>query len=226
MSEEELGNAEAAPELNTPEPDATPPGTTHQAPKKDDPSPDGFVETKRFTGAIQKIQALTEELRSKDQELGALNSQIEQLSNQQAVREAEVQAGYGERDQKLEAALKEVEAIKSEASALQAKLGKIEIAKELGHPELVSIIDTIPSFEDQELQRKAIQDIIDFTDERIKARESTLLSGITPPVAPPSVTDTAPSSDEGWKQAIDNEDDPAKRDALFDQWWEWQQKQK
>jgi hypothetical protein len=208
---------------NSGQPAADPAEPTPQPkPKQDDPSPpEGFVETKRFTGAIQKIQTLTEELREKDQQLAAMNSSIEQLKQQQAVRDAEVQAGFGERDKKLETALLEKQKVESETATLRGKVRKVDMAKELGHPELISIIDTIPTFENDDLQKKAMQDIIGFSDSRVKAREESLLAGLTPslaPVRPPS--EVRPTTAEGWQSLIDKEPDSKKRQALFDEWFE------
>lgn len=218
------GGETPAPEQTSPEPVSAPPEPTPQEPKTDDSSaPEGYIEQKRFTGAIQKIQSLTEELRSKDAELAAKNSTIEQLQQQQAVKDAEAQAGYGERDKKLEAALKEKQTIESEAQALKSKLRKIDMVKEAGHPELVAIIDTIPTFEDDELQKKAIEDIVGFTQAQVKAREESLLAGITPPATSTSPEDVKPNSDKAWKAAIDAEPVASKRQALFDEWFEWQQ---
>jgi hypothetical protein len=180
------------------------------------------VEQKRFTGAIQKIQTLTEELRSKDQEAAALNSQLEQLKMQQAVKDAEAQAGYGERDKKLEAALLEKATIEAEAATLKGMMRKIEIAKELGHPELVEIIDTIPTFDDEALQKKAMEDILGFSEKRVQEREKSLLSGITPAVSPtPAPGEILPATNEAWTASIEAEPDQAKRSALFDKWWDW-----
>jgi hypothetical protein len=218
---------EVAPEPTTPEPTPVAPETTPpETPQADDSStaPEGFIEQKRFTGAIQKIQTLTEELRTKDAEQAALNSQIEQLKQAQAVKDAEAQAGYGERDKQLEAALLEKKTIEAEALALKGKMRKIDMAKEMGHPELVSIIDTIPTFDDDKLQQEAIDDIIRFTEERVKAREETLLAGVTPTVSPtPNPGDAQPASSEAWKKNIDAEPDPTKREALFDAWFDWRQ---
>jgi hypothetical protein len=212
---DDVDNATVEPET-PPQPAATPP---EPAPPAE--PPDGFVETKRFTGAIQKIQTLTEELRDKDQQLAAMNSTIEQLKQQQAVKDAEVQAGYGERDAKLEEALLEKRKIESDAAALKGKLRKVDLAKELGHPELIQIIDTIPTFEDDDLQKKAMEDILSFSESRVKAREESLLAGITPgapPVAPPQ--EQRPTTDEGWEKLIAAETSAQKRQALFDEWFE------
>lgn len=215
-----------APDPIVPEPVVTPPATTLQDPPKPDSPSEPMVEQKRFTGAIQKIQTLTDELRTKDQESAALKSQIEQLNNAQAVKAAETQAGYGERDKQLEAALKSKQEIEIESGLLKGKIRKIDLAKELGHPELVSIIDTIPTFEDDDLQKKAMEDIISFSDGRVKAREESLLAGVTPAVSStPSVGDGQPASDDAWKATIEAEPDPTKRSALFDDWWDWGQKQ-
>lgn len=218
--------APVAPDPIVPEPAATPPETTPlETPKADDPSDTPMVEQKRFTGAIQKIQTLTEEARTADQELAAKNSEIEQLKQQQAVKDAETQAGYGERDKQLEAALKGKLEIEAESSLLKGTLRKIEIAKELGHPELVSIIDTIPTFEDEDLQKKAMEDILSFSDARVKAREESLLAGVTPTVSPTTpVGDGQPASNEAWESSIAAEQDPTKRQVMFDDWWEWREK--
>jgi hypothetical protein len=221
------GNGTPAPDPTpNPDPVPTPPEPTPPAKPPDDPAaPDGFVEQKRFTGAIQKIQTLTEELRAKDQELAAKDSQIEQTKQNLAVKEAEFTAGYGERDKQLEAALKEKQAIEDEKATLEGKMRKIDLAKELGHPELVNIIDTIPTFEDNDLQKKAMEDILSFSDQRVKAREESLLAGITPAVSPTSPSDAKPATDEAWKASIAAETDPQKRQTLFDDWFEWGQEQ-
>lgn len=209
------------PKPDQPAPDPAEPNPQPK-PKQDDPSPpEGYVETKRFTGAIQKIQTLTEELRDKDQQLAAMNSSIEQLKQQQAVKEAETQAGFGERDKKLETALLEKQKVESETAVLKGKVRKVDMAKELGHPELIAIIDTIPTFEDDDLQKKAMQDIIGFSESRVKAREESLLAGLTPslaPIRPPS--EAKPTTADGWQELISKEQDPKKRQALFDEWFE------
>ena len=215
------------PTTPTPEPTSTTPVTTQpDPPKTDDSSDEATVPQKRFTGAIQKIQTLTEELRTKDQELAALNTRIEQSDQQKAVREAEVTAGYGERDKQLEAAIKDKQSVEAESQLLKNKIRKIDMAKELGHPELVNIIDTIPTFEDDDLQKKAMEDIIGFSQNAVKAREESLLSGVTPAVSPTVVGDAKPASDEAWGKAIEAEEDPSKRQAMFDEWYEWGQTQK
>lgn len=219
------GETPPAPELTTPpEPVVTPPETIPPVePTPPDPS-EPMVETKRFTGAIQKIQTLTEELRGKDQELAALNTQIEHDKMQTAVKDAETQAGYSERDKQLETALLEKTKIESDTAVLKSKLAKIEIAKELGHPELISIIDTIPTFEDADLQKKAMEDILGFADVQVKEREKSLLSGLTPALTPTPVPGEAlPASNDAWKKSIADEPDDVKRKALFDKWWNWRQ---
>lgn len=206
-----------------PEPDPTPPEPTPQDPPKpgDSAAPEGFVEQKRFTGAIQKIQTLTDDLRTKEQELAALNLTIEQTKNDLAVKDAEKEAGYGERDKQLEAALKEKGDAEISVKSLEGKLRKIDMAKELGHPELINIIDTIPTFEDDDLQKKAMEDIIGFSAAQVKAREESLLAGVTPGVTSVPVEDAKPNSDEAWQKAVDAEADPQKRQILFDEWYDW-----
>jgi len=219
------GDEAPAPDPIVPEPASPPPEPTPQDPPKTDDPSEPMVEQKRFTGAIQKIQTLTEELRSKDQEAAALNSQLEQLKTQQAVKDAEAQAGYGERDKKLEAALLEKTTIEAEAATLKSMMRKIEIAKELGHPELVEIIDTIPTFDDEALQKKAMEDILGFSEKRVQEREKSLLSGITPAVSPtPAPGEVLPATNEAWTASIEAEPDQTKRTVLFDKWWDWRQK--
>ena len=71
-----------------------------------------------------------------------------------------------------------------------------------------------------------MEDIIGFSQDAVKAREESLLAGVTPAVSPTVVGDAQPASDEAWSKAIEVEQDPTKRKTMFDDWYEWGQKQK
>lgn len=210
-------------EPTPPQPDDTPPASTPPDPPPSDSPPEPMVEQKRLTGAIQKIQTLTEEKKRTDQELSASRDRIAELELDLAGKDAEISATVGERDKALEEERKKNEGLEAEKKTLEAKMRKVELAKELGHPELVHIIDTVPTFEDDELQKKALEDILNFTGAQVKKREEELLAGVTPPITPVPDEEVGPSSNKAWKEKVNAEQDPQKRQQLFDKWWEWQQ---
>ncbi|MCK5308044.1 MAG: hypothetical protein KAJ73_05480 [Zetaproteobacteria bacterium] len=228
MTEPTVVTPTVDPTTVAPQPDPT--VTAPTEPTKPDPSvqpsgdPEGYVKTERLTGAIQKIQTLTEEAKLRDLEQAALSQKITALEVDLGVKDLEVKTAVGERDTQVEAEkLSKAEAEKKLVDAEQT-LRKIEIAKKLKHPELIEIIDTIPNFENDELQEKAMQDIVDFSDIRVKQREEQLLSGVTPSItSTDDNTPADPASNDGWKAKIAGESDAAKRSAMYDDWYKWQQ---
>jgi hypothetical protein len=212
-----------------PQPDPPVPDPTDQKPPEpsaqpSDGDPEGYVKTERLTGAIQKIQTLTQELRDKDASEAAVKQKISALEADLLNKDLEVQAAVGERDTQVEAEKLSKAELEKELAEAKTKLRKIDMAKELKQPDLVTIIDDIPTFEDDELQKKAMMDIVSFADARVKKREDELLSGVTPSITPvDDNTPADPASNDGWKAKIASEADEKKRSALYDDWYKWQQ---
>lgn len=189
--------------------------------------PEGFVEQARFSGAIKKIEELTIAARGHEAQLAEKVSENERLTAQLGTRDVEKTIAVGERDKLLETATTEKIALERELATARANLLKLKVIKDLGHPELIQIMDTIPSMVDEEALRTVIKDFAGFTQAQVTAREKELLSGQVPPASAIVSTDPAPTSDDAWQAKINTL--PAgspERAKAFDDWYAWQHKPK
>lgn len=202
------------------------PATTPPAPKETPPSPPkGYVEQERFNGAIRKIEELTTTNRTLTSDIAAKTSELEQLRAQLATKDVEKTVAVSERDRALETSLTDAGSLRKELAALQAYQMKVEMAKELGQPELISILHTIPDMQDKETLKVVMQDFIRFRDDGIKAREKQLLAGVTPPIAQMSSTPELPTTNEGWERYVNTfQLGSTERARAFDAWGDWQLK--
>jgi len=143
----------------------------------------------------------------KDQQLATLSNEKDslQLSTQQKIEELTSQ--ISEKDKSL-----------SELSQMQLK---VKVANELGHPELLQLIDTIPGTDDPEKVESAFKTILGFTKSQIEQREKQLSEGLMPGDAPPDGK-TMPSTEQGWTNLIDSlQLGSEERDDAFDKYFKW-----
>jgi len=213
----------------SPDPASTPPATTptNPTPPAGNNPPEGYVEQARFSGAIKKIEELTLEVRSLKEQLGTKTSEIEQLNTQLATKDVEKTVAVGERDKNLETILKKNADMEKELADLRGYKAKVETAKELGHPELIGILDRIPNMEDPGVLKDVMSDFVNFREAGIKEREQTLLSGYTPPTPPVGTTTDTPQSDKEWEKHVNSLPLGSKeRQQAFDNWYDWQQEQR
>lgn len=166
--------------------------------------PEMHVEKTRFTGAIQKIQTLTEEKAGFEGQLGEKTSQIERLSRQLAELEAGNQATLGQRETTIQELTQQVQELSTGLKQREIDLKKVEIANEIGAPELISILGTIPSVEDPEALKNIMTNIAGFADSKVKQREKELLSGETPGVTAVENASNYPDAgdDRGWNNYL------------------------
>lgn len=205
----------------------TPPAPASTPPAVPQTPPSGFVEQERFSGAIRKIEELTTAQRTKELDLQAKLSEIERLKAELANRDIEKTVAVGERDRAYQAALQEGAALKHEVEQLKAFQLKVEVAKEIGHPELLTILHTIPDLTDREVLKNVMGDFVRFREEGVTARERQLFAGITPPISPIVNAPAEPASDEEWQRRVNGLAVGSKeRQQAFDAWFEWQHKPK
>jgi hypothetical protein len=98
---------------------------------------------------------------------------------------------------------------------------KIDIAKELGRPDLVEVADAIPSIEDPAILKEIMAGMAKWSDGLVQAREKQLLSGVTPPVAAVQTVTTVlpPIEDEtAWRAYVNGAADPKEKQRRFDEW--------
>jgi len=180
----------------------------------------------RYKGSVSMVERLTIANRDLTEQQQLQNSENEQLKAALASKEIEQTVAVGERDKNLENVLIESAAKDTELAQLRAHKAKVDLAKELGHPELISILDSIPTMDDPEVQKTVMMDFVQFREDGIQQREKMLLSGITPPVTPIIDTPVAPTTTEGWQAKLSELDpnSPEHR-KVSDQWYEWERQQ-
>lgn len=143
---------------------------------------ENFVPKERFTGAIQKIQSLTDRAQALEKQLAEKNSGLEQLQLTLAEKEAGTQTLVSQREQQIGELTNQISELQRQLTISEINMRKVEIAKEIGHPELIQILDTIPNAENEEQLRTMMKNIADFTTSQVSTRERELMAGVTTPV--------------------------------------------
>jgi chromosome segregation ATPase len=165
---------------------------------------DDYVEKKRFTGAMQALQEKDEALKAAQAKLQEKASEVERFQKDLAVKEAEVGVTLSQRDKMLEEASQKAKELEQQNLALQANMLKVQVANEIGHPELVKILDTIPNMADKDSLTTVMTQIAGFANEQVQQREQQLLAGTTPGTSPVQQGPTYPNAgdDKGWESYL------------------------
>lgn len=188
-------------------------------------APEGFIELARYNGLVRKVEELTLSNRSLTDQLTQKSSEIEQLKGQLAVKDTEKTVAVSERDKKLQETLTANTALQQELDELRGLKLKVEVANEIGHPELVKIAGNIPNLTDKEALTTVMKDFAGFVDTAVKAREQQLLAGITPVGAGPAAAPSMPTNDKGWEDYINRFDlGTPERAKAMDDYGDWLEK--
>lgn len=195
------------------------PASTPPAPRAEDYKP-------RYDGAVRKIEELTTSRRDLEAQLTAKTSELEQLRSQLATSQVEKEVAVGERDKNLQTVVQEKAALEAEIAKAKSDLLKVQVAREMGHPELIQIMDTIPSMTDPEALKTVMGDLLRFRNDGVKQREQELLAGTSPAQPPTAPVKETPSTVEGWQAHINSLPlgSPERAKAL-DAWGDWTMKQ-
>lgn len=163
-----------------------------------------YVEKKRYDGAIQAMNKKHEELTALQGQLTTQSSEVEQLKTSLSTKDVETQTLLAQRDAQIAEFQKQATENGALAQQLQMQMLKVEVANEIGHPELVKILDTVPNVADKEALTGIMKTIAGFADEQVQAREKQLLAGQTPPVSAANPTPKYPeaNNEQGWEQLL------------------------
>ena len=191
--------------------------------------PQGYVPEARLSGALQKIEQLTLTNKGLTDQLTAANTRIGELQAQSQVKDTEYSAKVGEGSQALQAVEGERDSLQTENKRLQAELDKAKLVGEMGHHNLLPILDQIPVSEDPEQQKAAIAKMATWADGLLQAREAALTAGNTTVVTQPATTvagDTKlPVTAADWEKHIESLPyGSPERQAAWDNYWEVTQK--
>lgn len=183
---------------------------------------DGYVEKKRFDGLQLKVQELVEAKKANDALLAQKDAEIARLSGEITMKETEKTVSIAERDKQLQEVVQSKSQTEAELAELRALKLKLEVVDELGRPELVKILKSIPNLTDKDALKVVLQDFARFGDESAAARERQLLAGITPPVSPVQPSGATPQSHDGWNRHIESLPlGSPERAKAMDEYWTW-----
>jgi hypothetical protein len=156
----------------------------------------------RYKGQVPLIERLTLDGRSKESQLVQLASEVEQLKAQLNLKETEKTASVSERDRQIQEIIQAKTTLESELKRLKALEAKVQVAKELKHPELLTVIDTIPSVEDPEALKTIMSNLVDWGENIRRQEQERILSGITPQTSSVPQTAATPASVDEWQRYI------------------------
>lgn len=134
----------------------------------------------RYKGLVRKVEEVTLQNKQFETELGQALSLAEQFKTQLNIKDTEKEAAIAERDRLLQETTTQKLALEKEVNDLRALEKKLKVVREMGRPELATIIDTIPNMTDEDALKVVFSSISAFTDAQVKSREQQLLAGVTP----------------------------------------------
>jgi chromosome segregation ATPase len=159
----------------------------------------------RYDGLVRKVEELTITNRDLSTQLSTKSSEIEQLKSQLGIKDAEKSVAVGERDKRLNEILSQNTALEGELAQLRALKLQVEIANELGRPELLKLSSRLPALTDKEALKTVMLDFASFADDLVKQREKQILAGVTPSVGPGVQGGPgAPASEQAWMEHINS----------------------
>jgi len=166
--------------------------------------PEGYVEMSRLSGALVKIEQLTLANRAladasvqKDTTIATLTAKITTMEAEKGQLVGQHKTALDDISTKYSDAQKEL----AKKQALELKLGAIKAS---GHPELLAILDSLPTAENAEAQLVIVNQMAQFADGISKKREQELLAGNMDGGTGLGSGSTAakPTTSDGWEAYI------------------------
>jgi chromosome segregation ATPase len=173
----------------------------------------------RYKGLQRKYNTLVETKGELEGQLSSLTSQREQLEREKDTLSIEKDSLLKNNQSKIDeliATLHEKDGKLSELSKVQLK---VQVANELGHPELLQLVNAIPDSDDPEVIKESMKNILGFTKAQIEKREAQLTEGLSPGETT-SERAPMPSTEQGWldligRQSLGSDDYNKVMDAYF-----------
>lgn len=176
----------------------------------------------RYKGASTVINKLTTDRDQIKAQLETATSELEQLRAQLALKETEKTVAVGERDKQMQTILEAKTQAESELANLRALKIKLDVAKKIGNPDLMLILDTIPSIADENALEALMRQVSDWGASLAKKRETELLAGVTASAVQAPVTQALPQSNADWQTYVNGFPLGSKeREEAFDAWKAW-----
>lgn len=157
----------------------------------------------RLDGALRKIEELTLQNRALTQQVAEANVKVGEINASLTAKDTEWKAQVGENQSKYEQLQSERNQFEAELAKMKAEQNKVKMIAELGTTELFAIADQIPTHEDPEQQKAAIERLAKFATTLKEERERDLTAGTTGPVATQPTDPSLPSTAKEWERYID-----------------------
>ena len=187
--------------------------------------PEGFIEIGRYTGLVQKIDTMVKADKNKDATLLELQQKLQRFEADLIEKDATNKVAVSERDRRLEETVTAKSQMELELKRLRALEAKVEVANEIGHPELLGAIKNLPDLENRDALKLIFEDIANFADTKAQEREKQLMAGVTANTAGVKTNSigVSPSTEAEWNGHISKQQlgTPEYQQAL-DNYWAWQ----
>ena len=144
------------------------------------------------------------------------------------MKDAEKPAAVGERDKRLQEVITAKTQMDGQLAELQALQLKVKVAKDMGRPDLLPILDTIPSMSDEAALKSVLETFATFADTKVKAREKELMAGFTPSLGGGGGGSgpAAPTTPEAWSKHIESKPlGSPERAKAMDEYWDYMSRQ-
>jgi chromosome segregation ATPase len=175
----------------------------------------------RFKGLQRKYNALVEQHGDLESRIGSLSSEKEQLESRIDTLSTEKDSINSQNQSKIDELTQSLAEKEETLSKLTTFQKKVQIARDMGHPELVKVVDSVPDSDDEEVIKKHFKSILDLTSDLVKAREEQLSEGLSPGGVD-SDGAPLPNTHEGWQELINDlplgSRDRAKAQDQYFQW--------
>lgn len=189
------------------------------------PPPQGEDWEGRYKGLVPTVQKLTEQVKAIQAELAVKVSEVERLNGQLGLKDVEKTAAVGERDKTIQELTQASQANQTELARLKALELKIKTANELGKPELIGLVNTIPDVTDPEALKTIMKSIDDYAALKVQSREKQLLSGTGMPAGTGPMPAAGPQTQDEWMRAIEKSPLGSKdRAQLMNDYGDWLEK--
>jgi len=157
----------------------------------------------RFKGLQTKYNVLVNANGELESQLADVTSKLEHYEKQLANMSVEKDSLTNQHKNKIDELTSKLTEYEGNLSELKQYQLKVKVAREMGHPELVKVIDSIPNSEDEEAIKNAFKNILDLTSDFVKRREEQLIEGLSPGEAGGDES-VLPASEQGWMDYIDS----------------------
>ena len=156
----------------------------------------------RFKGLQRKYNALVEAKSELEAQLSDLTSAKDGLEKKLDTLSVEKDTLITDNKRKFDELTKTLTEREQELEKLSSYQKKVQVARELGHPELIRVLDVIPDTTDEDVLKDSFKSIIELANDAVKQREEQLAEGLSPGAADSDGT-PMPTTEQGWKEYIE-----------------------